>query len=69
MTVRVSSVDERTITVSDLTTLTANEVEQVGKNIANAAQDGYTFHSVSTIEAGSQRDPYITGFTIKLRKG
>jgi hypothetical protein len=66
MPVNVTSVDTRTVEFR--APLSCEETEQVGKLLANGGQDGYAVNAVTTLYSGNQRDEYVVGVRIVLKK-
>lgn len=64
--VEITARDERSIRVPvpANTELTATLVAWLGKNF----QDGYTIASADSIQAGTQRDPYVVGLRITMER-
>lgn len=63
----ITVIDERSISIPNAK-LSAADTEQIGKWIANNAQEGYGVKSVAaiTVERGTQRDPYTQTNGVKI---
>jgi hypothetical protein len=64
--VNVTSVDTRTVEFR--APLSVEETEQVGKILTNGGQDGYAVNAITPLYSGHQRDQYVTGVRIVLKR-
>lgn len=64
--VEVKVIDSREITAQS--GLTAEQVEQLGKAIVDAGQNGYKLVGVNALYSGHQRDQYVTGMRLRFSR-